>query len=316
MSAVATVAIPEPNTAAWEQWRRGGLGSSEVAATLGEHPHMTERALALRKRGLAPDVTQTAAMSWGHRMEEVGAQEYAARTGRTLLPSRTVTNARWPHLYATPDRFVQGERRGVELKWTRLWDEPPRHVRMQALGQMGIGDLDMVDVVRMGPYGEPTWTTIVPRDDQEVGVLLDWAEEWFCRFVLGDELPDPDGSEASIRYAQAVLGAGPMDATDEQSRLMGRLRQARQDADAAAAEEALVRDLLCRSMAGHDEVRGSGFRVLWRESKGRTTTDWKAVANGLGAIFHPSLLRLVAADNTRTGAPTHPFLPKWDEEGS
>lgn len=311
----ALVDAPEPNTPGWVEWRRGGLGASEISATLGEHPHMTERELALRKRGLIPDVVQTAAMSWGHRMEDVGAQEYAARTGRVLLPSPTFTSDRWPHLFATPDRLVQGERRGLELKWTNRWDDPPRDVVIQAQAQNGLADLDVVDVLRMGPYGEPTWTG-VERDDADITAVLDWAEEWFCRFVLGDEMPDPDGSSASVRFAQSGLGAGRMDATDEQVRLMARLRVARQDAAAAEREEGLVRDLLCRSMAGHDELTGDGFRVLWRRSKGAERTDWKAVAHALGAIHHPSLLRLVADGSTTTGDPTRPFKPTWTEEGT
>lgn len=299
--------------------RRSGIGASEIAAIIGEHPHITERELALRKRGHAPDQPQTDAMSWGHRMEAVGAEEYAARTGRALLPGRTFTSERWPHVFATPDRLVAGERRGVELKYTRRWDEPPRHVRVQALTQTAIADLDVVDVVRMGPYGDPSWTSI-EHDAAEAVALLDWAEEWWARYVDGDELPDPDGSEASRRWAESHLGTGLMRATDEQVRLMGSLRSARHDKAAAEAEEARLRDLLCRSMAGHDELEAvdGSFRVIWRQAKGRTTTDWRSVADSLRRVVEAAGLPVdvdtLVSIATQTGEPTRPFKPTWEEE--
>lgn len=326
MSRATLLAPPPPaNSEAWEAWRRSGIGASEIPVILGMDPWTTERGLALEKRGLVERAKPTTAMGWGHRIEALGASLYSERTGRELVETGTLVDPARPHVYATPDRAVVGERRLVELKWTNRWSEPPRRVVVQAQAQMGVADADVVDVVVMGPYGEPTFHEI-ERVETDVVALLDFAEEWYARFVLGDELPDEDGSEQSRRYLATLGGTGRMDATDEQTRLMAALRRARQDVAAAEAERDRLAGLLMASMAGMERVDGLGWHVTWKQAKGATRTDWKSVAaayralledpilSGIRAVTESPDLDALVSIHTNTGEPTRPFKPHWDEE--
>ena len=302
--------VPPPNTPEWEAWRDGGVGASEVPALLGEDRWITERGLALEKRRLVPHHAPTTAMDWGHRVEALGASLYEERTGRTLEEPGTLIHPRWQHVFATPDRRA-GDRL-VELKWTNRWSEPPRRVVIQCQVQMAVAVAAVVDVVVMGPYGEPRFHEI-ERDERDGFALCDWAEEWYERYVLGDELPPLDGSDETRRHLDSLGGTGTMRATDEQSRLMAALRAARRDKAGAEEDEARIRNLLVASMAGMERVDGPGWHITWKSYKGRTTTVWKDVAMGL-AKGRGRLLKSLLAAHTSIGGSSRPFTPHWEEE--
>lgn len=314
------LAPPEPDTAAWQEWRNSGLGASEIPALLGIDPWITERGLALQKRGLIPSRQQTSVMSWGHRVEGIAREIYTEKTGRLLEPPQTYTNPRWPHLFATPDGSVPAERRLFEAKWTTKWDVPPRYVVTQNQAQMGIADADVVDVIKMGPFGEPTFHE-VKRDEDDLVALLDWAEEWFDRFVLGDELPPIDGSDETRRHLASLTAPGEMTATAEQAALVEQLHLARLEKDAAELGEAKLRNLILASMAGHDVLEGDGFRVSIVKVKARTSTDWKLVAKAYRDLLGNNLPRDIAevmrdveaieSLYTVTGDPSTQFRPTW-----
>ncbi len=54
----------------WLEWRRGGIGGSEVAALLGLSPWKTPYQVWEEKLGLAKEVEETEAMKWGNRNEK------------------------------------------------------------------------------------------------------------------------------------------------------------------------------------------------------------------------------------------------------
>ena len=307
---------PTPDTPEWEAWRDGGVGASEVPAVFGLGRFITERGLALEKRRLVPHRSSTTATRWGHRVERLAREVFEERTGVVLEPAQTFVNPRWPNLFATPDGLNRKARRLAEFKWTKEWDTPPRYVKVQCQTQMAIADADAVDLVRMGPYGEPEFIEVL-RDESDIAGL-DYVQEWYERFCEGDELPPEDGSPESIRYGESLLGPAPMDATEYQVGLMERLRIARQDTDAAEKEAGIVRDLLLRSMQGFDTVAGPGWRINYGRVKGRTRIDWEGIAAQYRALVErarpksgAALCDDIAEANTATGEPSRSFRPTW-----
>jgi len=307
--------VPPYQSPEWEVWRQGGIGASELPALIGEDPWMTERELALNKRGLWQR-PPNAAMRWGQRMESLGAEDYQERTGRTLLPGGTAFSARWLRLFASPDRRIEGLPGLVEVKWAQHWTEPPKRVLVQCQGQMHIVGADFVDIVVMGPFGAPTTHTV--DRDPTYEAMLDWAQEWAERYIEGDDLPPIDGSEGTRRHLASLAGEGAMEATEEQAALMERLRLARFDRAGAEKDEALVRNLILASLAGHDELVGNGFRATFRRVQGRTSTDWEAVATAFRRFIERAgeapvaELDAIEAMHTATGEPSRSFRPTWN----
>ncbi len=305
---------PLQGTDEWVAWRNGGIGASELPVIVNESPYQSEYELALLKRGLTDPKVMTTAMSWGHRVQRMAVDVYAEMTGRRVRNVNTsTTSKRYPHVYASLDARCVGERRGVEVKLTSRWDDPPRHVLIQVQGQMGVCDLDVVDIIRVGMYGEPAIFPI-ERDDALIADLLPLGEEWYVRYVLTDELPNVDGSRAAGRYLDRMEGPPEMVATSEQQMVAARLRHVRAAMKLADREHDELVNRLKESMAGAESLLGDGFRVAWKSTKPRTTTEWRAVASELapegGEAWQAALDR-----HTTTGEGSRPFRLTFDKEG-
>ena len=295
-------------------WRRSGIGASELGVIIGEDPYRGEYELALEKRGETEPRPANAAMAWGHRVQRLALDLYGEMTGKPVRNvNTTTTSKRWPHVYASLDGRVTGERRGVEVKLTSRWEEPPAHVLVQCQAQMGVCNLDAVDVMRVGMYGEPA---IIPieRDDALVTELLDLGEAWYVRYVLGDEMPNVDGSRTTSRYLDRTDGPPEMAASGEQANIATRLRHVRIAMKVAEHEEAELINRLKESMAGAYVLTGDGWRVSWKPQKPRTTVDWKSVASEL-APEDGETWQAVLGRHTTTGEGSRPLRLTFDKEG-
>lgn len=312
------LAPPAYGSEEWLAWRRHGLGASELPSLVGCSPWTGEYELALRKRGEVIEEVASTAMGWGHRIESLALDAYEDICGLdegALDRGETWADDRWPHLWATLD--ARAGRVGVEVKATTRWTVPPPHVVVQVQAQMGLADLERVDVVRVSPYGEPIITP-VERDEAMIADLFPLAEAWWHRYVEGDELPPPDGSRAAMRHLDKLRGDEEAQASAEQATLMGALRLARKRLADVETEERAIVAALKASMAGTGVLTGDGFRVVWSATKGRTTTDWRAVARVMGSIagIAPEAYDAEVERHTTVGEPSTSFRPQWDEEES
>lgn len=307
----ALIEAPPYGSPEWLAWRLGGLGASDLPTVAGVSPWQTEYQLAALKRGMTAPFEGNAATRWGHRMEAVGIEVYQEATGLEVVTGETFGDPRWPHLWATLDG--RAGRVGVEVKATGRWDTPPPSVQVQGLGQIGLADLDAVDVVRLSMHGEPTITR-VERDDATITELLALGEAWYLRYVLGDEMPPLDDSPEAGRVLRGLRGDAEAKADEHQAQAMRSLRRIRQGIkDLEAADRALVRDLK-QSMAGTGVLVGTGFRVAWSVTRGRTTTAWQQIADGLRTRATPEEWDALLSLHTTTGEAGDRFWPTWDEE--
>jgi predicted phage-related endonuclease len=295
---------------------------------VGASPWRSEYELALEKKGLVPLDAETRVQTWGHRVEQVAADIYSETTGRRLRRvNRAVTDRRWPHLFAHPDRIVVGEPVGVELKssW-KAWDGVPRHVEVQVQHQMGLARLDAVDVALLTGFGGfATYT--VERDDAMIRDLFDLEEAWWARFVMGDEMPPMDGSRAASRFLDSRVGPPEVQADEGQAALAERLRRIRAAIKADEEAERLLVNRLKESMDGAYAMRGEGWRVSWKPSKARSTTDWRSVAAAYRTellAFHEALggdatteaaeaLDAIEGLHSATGEGSRPFRLTFEE---
>ncbi len=69
----------------WLEARKTGLGGSEMAAVIGDHPWCSPYTLYSRKLEIIPDLVDSKRMEWGKRHEETVAKWYEVETGRRVL---------------------------------------------------------------------------------------------------------------------------------------------------------------------------------------------------------------------------------------
>ena len=140
----------------WLEYRKSGIGSSEVATILGLNPWETPYQLWRRKVGLDEPKIETFAMKAGHYLEDAVAQFWHDDTGREIIKSSAgdwlIRNNERTYLQVSPDRtyWLAGEKRNasnkgvLECKTTQMQissDDLPKHWFCQVQYQLGVAEL-------------------------------------------------------------------------------------------------------------------------------------------------------------------------------
>ena len=244
MTALATAAYrevlpPELTGPAHPEWfaaRRDGITASEIAAVLGISPWESPFSLWHRKAGTVAEQAGNDEMSWGLRVESAIADQWAdGHPEFAVRPAGLYASAARPWQLVSPDRLLLG--------WTQIPDDGPRgtlvlrsvleaknsasydgwgdegtdvipvHYRAQVLWQIDVLGLD-VGYVGAAIGGRPPRTFVIERDDDDLALMRDAAEDFRARVAEGrapgiDEHtatltalkqlhPDMDDTEATI----------------------------------------------------------------------------------------------------------------------
>jgi predicted phage-related endonuclease len=325
---------PEYRSARWLEWRRQGLGASDLPAIVGVDTFKGEYALWCEKRATdTPEDRSSDVMRFGAFVEAYALGRWSEATGLHLDDmGETFADDRWPNLWATLDG--RGGRIGVEAKYSTRSEELPEKWVIQALAQIGLADLDAVDIVRIDSRGTPTIHRI-ERDEARIKPLLDLGQSWFERYVIGGEEPPIDGSPEARRALDRMVGTEQREADERQLELIEELRRTRKALERLqAADDRLVRDIKA-SMAGAGVLVAPAARVTWAPVKGRKTTDWKAIASAYrllllaqvehvevpewlekmgGARLQPEMFDAIESVHTNEGDPTTRFAVKFEED--
>jgi predicted phage-related endonuclease len=270
----------------------------------------------------------------GHAMEPVIAERYTTLRGRRLVRvNRMLRHHAIEWATASIDRrsATKGERRIVEIKWVpwrRYVEGPepvPAYVQDQVQWQLMVTGYPVADVAVLN--GSHVEVHEVTPDAAYQKALLDIARDFWERNLQGGEPPAIDGSEATRR---ALLRLYPrdddtfMEPTPELIALMAEWYEARPAAKAATEHEDRVKNAIRGVLGEHAGAECDAWKVTHKLGKGRSTTDWKAVA----AVYRDELLslqRAVMGDDreavtaydaieqrfTTTGEGTRSLLPRW-----
>lgn len=305
----------------FRETRRRGLGGSDAAAVLGLNPRRGPMEVWMEKRGLLPPLADSEVMWWGRELESLIARRYAELKGvHVEKPAEALFHPRLP-LLAHPDGLMPGLGRGLEIKTTRIasaaeWGEPgtdevPVTHALQCLHYMAV-------------TGYEEWDLAVLVGGSELRIyhlncdhkLRAWMEEklteWWERHIVRGEEPALDGSEGARayihqRYPEQRLPPSPAPPGSEPlarelavvRAWLARLEDMKRERETRL--KALIGD--CAAIAGGD------WTISWRLAKGRSSTDWEAVARALAAREgDPSLLNDLVAAHTRRGPGVRRFL--------
>ena len=207
---------PEHDRDVWLDWRRGGLGGSDVAAIAGLSPFATPMTVWLDKTGQLPADPPSAAMRWGQRLEQVVADAFCEETGvHVICPQTRVVDPNHPHRRVTLDGFTAptpdstpADADGVaELKTTSNapWDVVPDHIMLQVQYQLAVSGFDQATVVALhASRGFHLATHRVAAERPLIVELLALVDEFWDRHVLGGEPPAVDGTTATTDAIRAA----------------------------------------------------------------------------------------------------------------
>jgi predicted phage-related endonuclease len=119
--------------------------------------------------------------------------------------------------------------------------------------------------------------------------LFELADRFWIDCILPKKPPAPDFSE---RYAEYLSARFPSEARDvlfappEAEKWARQLHHARAEMDIAERLETEAKNNLKAICGQASGLQGDGWKVSWRQSKGRVSTDWEAIASELNAPPH------------------------------
>lgn len=202
------------NEAQWLANRRGGIGGSDVSAILGINKYRTPFEVWLDKTGQVPiDTTETSeAIHFGNVFEEVVAQEFSRRADKKVFrQNKTYIHPEYPMLRANIDRDIAHEPGFLECKTANAYlagewkdDEVPAPYLLQVQHYMNVLDRPYCYIaVLIG--GQQFKYKRIERDQELIDVVQDKLVSWWNKFVIGDEQPPIDGSDAATNFLKDYL---------------------------------------------------------------------------------------------------------------
>lgn len=271
--------------------RLSGIGASEAAAVLGLDPFRTPFQVWLEKTGRAAPFAGNAYTDLGNRLEPVVADLYAERFSVALVATGTHREPSGLPIFASPDRLVSGLPVAVECKahlTPNIWSEYgedgstkiPAKYAVQDHVQAAVCDLERVDHAAL-VRGEVRVYRIL-RDHAYERMIFDQLAAWWEKHVVLDSPPEPDGTPA---YGDWIKSRFPkhqevaLIASDEDVPLVRAVLDAYAAREAADLAYEQARQAIQERMRVAASIEAPGIgRISWRSTRGKTTTDWEALA--------------------------------------
>jgi putative phage-type endonuclease len=266
---------------AWLTERDNGIGASEVAVLLGLSEWSSPFHLWAQKTGrITKGESDAEHLEYGRFMEDGAAKRYAYRTGRTLRDLGRFTilrSKRWPFLFATLDRIIEGpapegsvesqfyptepwmvgpgccEIKNPIIHGYRAWDEGvPLHYQAQLQAQLAVTGF------RWGSFGAsmPDGKFLAidqERHDDFIAVAVEKCAA-FMECVKNDTWPPVDGSDWTKQALKAMypLDTGEdVDLPPEAAEWDKELREAKAQIKLAKEHEDLMSNKLRAAIGEH-----------------------------------------------------------------
>lgn len=261
----------------WLEWRRGGLGGSDVAAILGLSPWAGPWDVYLSKVE-AVDGGDSAAMERGRRFERAIADWAADRLGGEISDGGRLEDSEQPWIRGTPDFYLHPkgpQLEGLECKSTRYlgreWGDPgtdaiPISYRIQCAWYMRLAGLPRWHVAVWSTLQDRLELYLVERDLEIEQRLVDRAGTWWDRHVVGREPPALDGSAEAgrwLRQQHPEAGDEILEADADVEHIANRIRELQTVEKLAQAERAELENQIKARIGDAKGIRGSFGSFKW-----------------------------------------------------
>lgn len=282
----------------WHEWRRGGIGGSDIAAICGLSPWSSALSVYMEKRGEIPpaDLSDNGAVEFGVRMEPILPGWFHDECGLYVVGEQTwCVNPELPWMRCTVDGFVAespdtaiDDVLGVyEAKVTGLaeWEDGiPENYQIQGQWQMATTGLDHLWFAVAHRSAAKFRIYEMHRDDGVIAELTRLGGDFWLRVETGNP-PPVDGSEATTAALAAAYPRHEEGVTvDLDPDLLDRYRIAKGRVEAAEIDLGLITNEI-KAALGEAEaglIDGAPF-VTWK-AQTRAGIDTKALRAAHPAI--------------------------------
>jgi putative phage-type endonuclease len=302
---MSNIVIRPKDRAEWLEYRKDGIGSSEVATILGLNPWETPYLLWRRKKGLDAPKDETFAMKAGHYLEDAVSQFWADETGREVIKSSAgdwlYKNTEKGFLQASPDRtfWIPGmpknnDNKGIlELKTTQMSidaDDLPKHWFCQVQYQLGVAELQQGSLAWLCSGREFGYKDIAFVPDF-YGWMIEEVERFWTDYIIGNKEPEAISvTDVVTKYSRhtdgKIIEVGE-DIYQAYSQLKGIKEQ-------LAELEASKDELEAKIKIGFGDAEaisyGGATLATWKAAKDSTKFDAKAYQKEHSELCEPYMV--------------------------
>jgi predicted phage-related endonuclease len=308
--------------------RQLAIGGSDIGAILGLDDNRDGFSVWAAKRGGLPRLTddeKPLPMLIGSFLEEGIIRLYTHFTKReAVFDNKTRLHPTRPYMVYTPDALCRHERRGIDAKavrmdqrykWGESLDEIPWHIVAQVWWYMAAMEYDRWDVFALIGGQEPRLYT-VERDPEIERVMLEKAEEFYRRYLIGNEQPPIGSSDEASRWLKQQFPAhrAPLrDADEKECALLDAYSVVRTEEEEAAEERKRLEVLVKAAIEDAEGIRWPRGRVTYRKAKDGIETDWEALAIRQMRLMTDAERKIAIAEYSKKKVGSRRFLWSFEE---
>lgn len=220
----------------WLNLRKDGIGASEVGTIMLANEYQTPYMLWRRKKGLdETSEDNNEAIIWGHLLEDDVAQRFAMATGAEIIKASAEEwlyyDEEKPFMRVSPDRlfYEAGEKHTdankviLECKTSLVGiseDNIPASYFCQVQYQMHVMEIHRAVLAWMNLSNRTFgYKWYIYDEDFCNNYLVPAVEEFWTRYIIGDEHPDPSTvGDINRKFPRSIQGSQKVATDDEISK--------------------------------------------------------------------------------------------------
>ena len=279
--------------------RRRRIGGSEASVPFDLNPYVDRFGLWARKHGEIPPDPASDRMRLGKHLEQ-GIASYAAELQgwEYVWSDKTLHSPDYPFMTLTPDALMPGKLEGIDCKlvsWDQkhLWagEQPPDHVTIQSWWYLAGLDYTRWWVVALVEGEHRPRIYPVERDARAEKVMLRRNEEFWLRYIIGEERPPITASGHADRWLKhkfpRPLSERIARAKDEEADMLADYAEVRDGWDHADTRRRDLEAQIKAAIGDRAGLKWPGGQFTWKLSKDSYPVKWEALAETLLAT-HPA----------------------------
>lgn len=276
----------------WLQERMTGIGGSDAGTILGVNKWKSKTQLFFEKTN--PEMIQEIsndAIHFGNVLEDVVAEEFAARTGKKVRrDNRMLRHPDHHFMMANLDRVVVGEKALLECKTTSQYnaeqwedDNVPAQYLCQIQHYMAVTGFEKAYIAVLIGGQSFIWKEI-ERDDELIQIIIDAEKDFWENNVQANVIPEIDGSEATsdfINHMYQDIDNEEIELGTEADTLMKAIESIKEDIKEKQQLQKKYENQL-KDALGHNTAGKTGaYLATWKQQT-RRNLDKKALEEKYG----------------------------------
>lgn len=276
----------------WLQERMTGIGGSDAGTILGVNKWKSKTQLFFEKTN--PEMIQEIsndAIHFGNVLEDVVAEEFAARTGKKVRrDNRMLRHPDHHFMMANLDRVVVGEKALLECKTTSQYnaeqwedDNVPAQYLCQIQHYMAVTGFEKAYIAVLIGGQSFIWKEI-ERDDELIQIIIDAEKDFWENNVQANVIPEIDGSEATsdfINHMYQDIDDEEIELGSEADTLMKAIESIKEDIKNKQQLQKKYENQLKDSIGHNTAGKTAAYLATWKQQT-RRNLDKKALEEKYG----------------------------------